>query len=48
MIQMLIGMEIKKNEEEQLVIFLKYLVPQSHGARESDMWWNYHRVKPSI
>ena len=47
-IQMLIGGEIRKIKEAQLVIYFKYLVPQSHGARESNMWWHYHRVKLNI
>lgn len=37
-IQMLIGMEISKIEEAQLVISIKYLVLKSHGARESNLW----------
>ena len=45
---MLIGVEIRKIEEVQLDIFFKSLVPQSHGARESNLWWHYHRVKLDI
>lgn len=35
-IQMLIGVEIRKIKEAQLIISFKYLVSQSHGARESN------------
>lgn len=44
-IQMLIGVEIKKIKEALLYISFKYLVLQSHGARESNIWWHYRRVR---
>ena len=47
-IQMLIGAEIRKIEEALLDISFKYLVPQFHGARESNLWWHCHRVRLNI
>ena len=43
--QMLVGVEIRKIEEVQMAISFKSLVTQSHGARKSNMWWHYYRVK---
>lgn len=43
--QMLIGVEIRKIEEVQLVISFKSLVPQSHGVRKRNLLWHYHHVR---
>lgn len=45
---MLISMDIRKIKEAQLVISFKYLVSQSHGARESNLWWHYHHTRLNI